>query len=388
MAKEILKNSDKFEVTLVDKKDYQLFQPVLFKAVSSLAEPSEIFSVAALKFSDIFKNEKIKILKKEVESLDFDNNKVILEAPGRGHSAREYDYLVFAAGSEPNFHGMEKNKENVFAFSTFEDILGIKARLDYVFKNKAKREEVNIVVVGGGATGCTLITELLGYSRKLASLDGHPQQTVHFKLIVGRDVLPALSSWMRKNVRKNLEKAGVEILSGSYVSSFTNSGCVLADGTAVPADVIVWAGGVKPSGLVQCFSQNNRHEENHCIYLSPTRHFGIRGHKNVFVLGDAAYAGRKLSVEASTAQSAIHQAKYIADCLIREEKGKKMKNYHPIKSIGVVELGKNIAFTEVGPLRISGRLAGLVHEQGFYRYLKNILPGEEAALWLKEYRAL
>lgn len=338
LAKKILNNSkEDFTITLIDKNDYQLFYPALFKAVSSFAEPSAIFSVAAIKFDDIFKNQEIVILKKEVVNILFDKNQVALKFSKDGKKILNYDYLVLAAGSWLDFADTETIKNHALTFKSFEDVLKIKTEIEYILKNKPKREDINIVVVGGGASGCILVSELYNYIHKLASLRGHPHQTINFKLVVKGKILPALSSRIRKKTRKSIEKMGIEILTDPHIDSLRNS-----------ADIFIWTEKVKP---------NSR------FSLKTTRYLRAKGQKNVFVISDVVY------------QSAIHQAKYIADSLARTIKRKKIKLYRPIKD--------NICVAG-----LSGRLAGYIRRWGFLKYLKSILPLHKALDWLEKYKTL
>ena len=380
MARKILDNhKDDFEVTLVDKNDYQLFYPALFNAVSSLADLSELFSVVAIKFRDIFKDGEIEILKKEVSDIDFGKNRVVLKSPARLKSYLNYDYLVLAPGSETDFKGTEFAGNKALPFKTFEDALKIKVELEHLLKNKAKKEGVVVAVIGGGVTGCSLVSCLHDYVHKLASLTGHPHQTISFKLISGEDeIFPALPAWSRKTGRKILEKMGVEIFTGSYAKSVEEAGCVLSDGTFVGADITVWAGGVKPNRLVEIFP-----EEDKNINLR------AQGQKNVFFMGDFAYPGKKFGKEAPTAQTAVRHAKYIAYCLGRIAKGKKIKKtYRPGKSIYIVEMGEKNVFVGIGPAGLIGWPARFIRRQAFLRYLKSIMPLHKALSWLGKFSSL
>jgi len=389
LAKKILDNhGEEFDITLVDKKDYQLFHPALFKVVSSLAGPSELFSVAAIKFPDIFKKEEITILKKEVENIFFDKNQIIFKSSLRGKVVLNYDYLVLASGSESDFKNAQFAESNALPFKTFEDALKIKEELGHILKNKAKREDVNVAVIGGGATGCGLVSFLYDYVHKLASSAGHPHKTINFKLFSGGGILPGLSPWSAKTAGKILEKMGVEIFGDSYVKSVEKAGCVLSDGTFVGADIVVWAGGVKPNGLVEVFPEEDRNIDR-ISCLKPTQYLRARGYKNIFVIGDVAYPGRKFSKEPLTAQTAIRQAKYVARSLAKMATGKKIgKPYRSGRSIYVVEMGEKRVFVDIGPLKLTGRPARFVRRHAFLGYLKSIMPSGQALVRLKKFYSL
>lgn len=356
VAKEILRRvPGKFSITLIDKKDYQLFHPAMFKALSSFEGSEKLTPLATIKFKDIFEGQDVSIKKKEAEKMPSD-----------------YDYLVLSAGSEPNFFNV-KPTENTLTFKTLDDVFEVKERIKEIFKTKAKRDDVNIVVVGGGATGCSLATKLQKHVHEWAKREGHPQKTLKFKLVAGGGVLKTLPLWIQRSAEKVLKDLDIEIINGCYVESMDEKGCMLDDGVFMNADLLVWAGGVKP---------------NHNFGKKTSRRLRADGEKNVFMIGDIVHPDSRSFAGPPTAQSAIRQGKYVANAIIKMEKGEKFPKYRFKKSITVVELGDEHFFVDLGILRLTGWMADLVHLLGFLGYLKNILSWRKAGAWVKLYKSL
>ncbi|MBU1179279.1 FAD-dependent oxidoreductase [Patescibacteria group bacterium] len=319
----------KFDITLVDKNNYHTFYPSFFKIIAAKnIDPSRIFSVAAIKFEDIFKKDKIEILKNEVKDISFKTNQAVLKVNGLIKRVN-YDYLIVAPGKEI--------KNHFLSLGSFEDVLKIKFLLENVFKNRTKKEKINIVVGGAGLTGVGLAAGLFECARGLA----RPGRA-NFKLIErGPEILPAVSSWTRESAEKVLNKMGVKIFTNSRFEDFEKE-----------ADIFIQATGTVPSRLFKS---------------------DFAGHKNIFV------------IKASTAQSAVHQGKYVADAIIAKEKKKKIKDYKPNRNIYVLELGFMDAFVDLGLIKLKDIPAQWFHQLAFLRHMVGILGWRQAYAWFKKY---
>ncbi len=352
-AKQLFKSAyarKKFKITLVDINDYQLFQPALFKVISSTAEPSQLFSVASIKFSEIFsaenkKEKNIKILNKVIDRIYFDRNQVSSKVGGVKSKNIDYDYLVFAAGTE---------RENPYlTLNSFEDAIKIKHEIENIFKNKAKREDINIAVAGGGPTGVELIASLFEFGHQLADKYNHPHKNIYFKLVEnGNKILSKHSLWLGKNVEKTLKKMGIEVFTRTDAKKMENKN-----------DVLIYATGTKPVCLFDEFKKINSK-------LQP------KGCKNVF------------AIKAPTVQSAISQSRYVADAIIKKERNKKISSFRPKKGFYVIELGNVDAFVDLGFIKLKDLPAFWMHKLAFLKYFASILGWKKALKWLKKYKGL
>lgn len=338
-AKEILKLCpDRFDVTLIDKNDYQLFYPALFKVATAPVEPSVVFEVSAIKFKDIFAGQNIKIIKSELSEVAANNNKIYLKPRGSNRQRLDYDYLVLALGSESKMEGLK--------LMSFADGLNIKNKLEEIFKTKPKHQEINIVVVGGGLSGCELMACLVSYSRKLADDFGHPQDLLRFKLIEsGSRLLPSSSFWLSQKAEASLNEMGVKIVLN------TRAG----DADKEKSDLLVWTVGAKSNSLTEKLS---------------------KGFDNIFV------------ADPINAQEAIRQGKYIAKVLKCIVFKKHRPRYKKGESIDIVEFGGNIALVDLGFIKLWGPLAKWLHLLAFVRYFSSVLSLKIAIAWLKKYNSI
>ena len=346
LAKKLLKTArDRFSITLVDKNDYQLFYPAFFKALVSKKNLSEIFNVVAIKFERIFSKSDIKIVKREVKNVFPAQNKILLKEAGRnkGQNRLDYDYLVVAAGRETKVPGL--------TFQSFEDVLRLKERMENLFKNAEKNSVIEIEVVGAGATGCGLVGFLSEYACELSVKHKYSKNPAKLKIVDSHDcLLVGCSGWLQEKVSQSLKKMGVEIVTRTRF-----------DPAKETAPVVVWAVGAEP---VRFFDGEI------------TEHLRLRGQSNVLVL------------EAVTAQSAIHRAKYISRALMRLLDKKELKPYGSNKDYNIVELGEKYAFADLGFIKLKGRMARWAHELALVRYLISVMGISKAVNWFKKYRGL
>ncbi|MDD5032523.1 MAG: FAD-dependent oxidoreductase [Candidatus Pacebacteria bacterium] len=335
-----------FDVILVEKKDYQLFFPSLFKAVSSSESPTKIFSVCAVKLADIFKNQNLEIIPQEADSISFEGNYILAKEKGSVRKKITYDYLVVAPGSAPRVSGL--------ALLSFDSAMRIRSEIEAIFKAKAKREKVKIAILGAGLTGCELAGFLKDFCEKMSKMYGHPKQMARILIVeASGGILGFLPSRQQNSAREFLEKNGVEfILNRKADDEFLKD---------EKPDIVIWAGGGTPLRLGE-------------YEIGPD--LLVKGAKNVF------------SIEAKSAQDAIAQGKHIAEEILSLEKGNSVKLYMAAKSLYVVDLGRKFSSFMIGPFVLKGFLSKFFHLAGFFLYFWKTVSFFYAIDWLKAYNKL
>jgi NADH:ubiquinone reductase (H+-translocating) len=303
-------------ITVVDRRNYHTFQPLLYQVATAGLSPGEI---AAPIRSILRSHKNIEVLMSEVTGFDLDR-RVVLTPDGD----LPYDYLIVAAGAGHSYFGHEDWEPFAPGLKTIEDALEIRRRVLLAFELAERQaasgetaSPLNFVVVGGGPTGVELAGTLAEISRhalahEFRSID--PSHT-HILLIEGGPrVLPAYSEDLSRSAEQQLNHLGVEVRTSTLVTQ-VEAGAVHLGETRLPATVILWAAGVAASPLgkklgVACDRAGR-------VPVQPD--LSIPGHPEVFVIGDLAAAkdeqGRMLP---GVAPVAIQQGKYVAK-LIRKE---------------------------------------------------------------------
>jgi len=371
----------KVKISLVDKRDYHLFAPGLFKAATSNAEPSFIFYALAFKFEEIFKYKNIDFFKKEIKEIDFKNNEVFL----KGNKVLDYDYLVLAPGMESDFKKIDGAEQYALPLKTYEDAIKIKSFVEEVFENKPKREKINILIAGAGLTGVEIAGQINCCLGDLAEKHGHPKESIKLMIVEGGGKICGFSGkWMQKQTKNRLKSIGVEVLLNTKIKEIKKNQAVFGNGKVVACDVFIWAAGA----TVSSFFKN--------LELSVNNSLRVGRYKNVFALGDVCCGELAVGTRGCTAQSAISQAKYVGREILRTSKALppllwnigKAPDYKPIKPKFINAIGYDFALADLGFFKFKGRLANLMKNMAYLDYFTRVLPWRKAFKKYKQYKSL
>lgn len=339
-----------FRVVLIDKNNYHQFQPLIYQVATSSLEPTSI----SAPLRRVFRKQKLfSFLMAEV--LGVDKARCILQTTS-GNVC--YDYLVIAAGAKTNFFAMKDIEAESFPLKTIPEALAIKNR---IYKNleiisaNAQAENIapylNLVIVGGGATG----VELAG---AIAELKSHvlPKDfpTIDFSklniyLLDAFDrLLTAFSVQSSESAYNDLTKMGVKIILGAKVKSYdsTRSVVVYNEGIEIPTKNLIWASGIVAnaiSGLERTGRGARIVTDGYCCES-----------ENIYAIGDIAIIENYELPQ--VAQVALQQGKYVADLIAKRTKEK--FKYHDKGSMATI--GRNKAIAEISGLKFRGFTAWIV----------------------------
>lgn len=316
------------QVTLIDKNNFHVFTPSLYEVATSEESNRNVI----IPFKAIFNND-TDFVEGIAEKIDIEKQKVFLN----NNREYQYDYLIFALGSESADFGIPGIKEYGISLKTLEDAMKIKKVL-----GKAKR----IIVGGGGFSGTELACELATHRGDLG-----------VTLIQGSPVLlKDLGDGISNLAKKRLEKGNVHLVLGEHIKKVTENSVELEGGRKFDHDAFIWTGGVKPNNLLGKVEVNENLQ--------------IGNFKNIFAAGDVAGPG--------VAPRAEKMGKTAAENVLRsiEEKPLLRYSYHHMGY--VVPLGGHFATFAMGKFHISGIPAFAVQQIIFLLYLLRILPFFEA----------
>ena len=347
------------QITLIDRQNYHLFQPLLYQVAIAGLVPSQI----AYPLRTIFRNQKnLTFQMGEVSSIDF--NARYIRSNG---SVIAYDYLVLAVGGQTNFFGLNAVEENGFQLKSIEDATGTRNHLLRMFERASREVDPDIrkalltfVVVGGGPTGVETAGALAELITHVMAKD-YPQmdlREVRVLLIEATDtVMVAYPNELRKATMKLLEGKNVEILLNTRLIDYNGRRITLADGSHIDAHTLIWTAGVRSAEMTDRLGVQQAAAGRVCV--EPT--LQLPAHPEVFVIGDAAYVedekGRPLPMLATVAQQ---QAKTAARNIQNILKGKKPEAFH-YKDPGLLAtIGRNAAVARIWGLSFSGFIAWVI----------------------------
>jgi len=353
-----LKNAP-VRITLVDRNNYHLFQPLLYQVAIAGLVPSQV----AYPLRTIFRKQKnLTSQMGEVTSIDFESKYVKLNG-----SVIAYDYLILAVGGETNFFGMESVRENGFQLKDIESAVATRNHLLKMFERASReadaekrRAMLTFVVVGGGPTGVETsgaLAELISHvmRKEYPTLDIREARVI--LLEAGTALIASYPEELRQATLKLLQKKNVEVKFGAKLTDFNGQRVRLADGTEIQAKTLIWTAGVKAAGMTSRLgvevAGSGRVRSEATLQLP--------GHPEVYVVGDAAYLedgnGQPLPMLSTVA---IQQGEAVAENIQRAIKGLEQKPFH-YKDPGLLAtIGRNAAVARIWGLSFSGLVAWLI----------------------------
>lgn len=277
--------NDNVRVTLVDRHNFHLFQPLLYQLSTSVLDCDEI----AYPIRAFFRNmPNVDLFMAKAEGVDQERN-VLLTNHGELH----YDYLVLAAGATTNFFGMENVEKHSFGMKTLQEALHIRNHVLHMFERANKvtdpavqKKMLSFVVVGGGPTGIEeagALSELMELQKKeFHNLDF---ANVSVTLIEATpNVLPMVAPNLRDYTVQVLRDKGVDVRLATQVVDYDGEELKLKDGSVIPTKTVIWAAGVKAVPFIaKCGGEVDRAGR-----IIVEENLLVKGSQNVFAIGDCA----------------------------------------------------------------------------------------------------
>ncbi len=346
-------------ITLVDRRNHHLFQPLLYQVAMAGLSPAEI----AVPIRSVLRPQKnARILLDEVTEVELAARRVVLKESAPLH----YDYLVIAAGSRTTYFGNDGWEAFAPGLKDIEDAIEIRKRVLLAFEAAereddpaARRKWLTFVVIGGGPTGVELagaIAELAGYvlSRDFRSI--HPESTRVVLVEGGARVLASFAPEVSDSARASLAEMGVEVRANTRVTGIDQHGVTLGE-DRIDAGTVLWAAGVAAAPLtrklgVELDRQGRVVVEQDC---------SLPGHSEVFCIGDAARfvpPGAEQPLP-GVSPVAMQQGRFVARQIARSLRGAERESFVYRDKGSLATIGRSRAVAEVGKLRLSGFIAWL-----------------------------
>tara|TARA_A100001015_G_scaffold63132_1_gene69683 strand:+ start:1478 stop:2743 length:1266 start_codon:yes stop_codon:yes gene_type:complete len=346
-----------FDVTLFDKRNHHVFQPLLYQVATAMLSPSQIaFPIRAM-FRQ-YKN--VRVLIGNVCQINKDKKFVQLK---RSSQEFDYDYLIIAAGARHAYFGNPKWEEHAWGLKTTKDALKIRERMFYSFEKaertrfEAKRKRYStFVVVGAGPTGVEMAGSIAELTQKSIANDftKFNPKTSRVILVEGSDrVLNRYPKVLSEKAKKDLESMGVEVKLNGFVSNITKDGVYIGD-ELIETENIIWAAGNMASPLIKSVTSHltNMGEAK----VNPD--FSIKNEKSIFCIGDCAYLKDQNGIEVpAVAQGALQAGTFVAKQIINDLKGKTREKFTYFDKGAMATIGRSRAVANISGLKFSGFIA-------------------------------
>jgi NADH dehydrogenase len=348
------------DVTVVDRTNHHLFQPLLYQVATAALSPADIASPIR---KVLRRQRNTEVLLGEVTRVDAAGRRVLL-ADG---AALAWDYLVLAPGNGHTYFDHPEWESAAPGLKRMEDALEIRRRILLAFERAERattpdqrHRHLAFVVVGGGPTGVEVAGALAEIRRYALTRDFRhidPRDATVMLLEGGPRILPTYPEALSQRVKEKLRRLGVDVRIETMVTAI-EPGVVHAAGWRIPTDTVIWAAGNRASPLLETLGV----ELDRWGRAPVGPDCSVAGHPDVFVLGDAAvflHDPRFPGGLPGIAPVAMQQGRYVAR-LIRDElagRGRRPFRYADKGQLAVI--GRGSAAADVGPFRSVGLLAWL-----------------------------
>ena len=348
-------------VTLLDRHNYHLFQPLLYQVATASLSPADVASPIRW----ILRNQKnVEVLLAEVQAIDPVNRRLLLD---HGEPIA-FDYLIVASGATHSYFGHDEWERDAPGLKTLDDALAMRQRILMAFEAAERtndpdeqRRLLTFVIVGGGPTGVELAGALAEIARQSLRSDFRRIQPESSRIILvegGPYLLAAFPEPLRLAARRSLERLGVEVRTNEIVTAVDAHGVTIGkdpNRVQIAANTVLWAAGVAASPLAK--SLGVPLDRAGRVTTEPT--LTVPGHPRIFVVGDlCAFVddGRPLP---GVAQVAMQQGAHAARNIVRAIEGKPAEPFR-YRDYGILAtIGRGSAVGDVYGMKISGFFAWL-----------------------------
>lgn len=352
------------QVTIVDKRNYHLFQPLLYQVATATLSPADIAAPIRSIVRDIGN---CRVVLAKARGVDLSHRMLLFNSV-----AVEYDWLVLAAGATHSYFGRDEWERFAPGLKSIEDATELRRRIllafecaEYEGSESRRRAVLTFAIVGGGPTGVELAGAIKEIATQTISRDFRFIDTTTARVILfegGARLLPQFSPESSAKAKKDLEKLGVEVLLDTRVTTINDDGVEIGE-KRIPVANVFWAAGVKASPISQTLNVPLDRTGRVIVNTDLT----IPNYPNVFVIGDMASVNSNGWDVPGVAQAAIQMGRYVG-AVIRDEitEAKSERNPFQYSDKGsMATIGKSRAVAELGRFRFYGFFAwllwGVVH---------------------------
>ncbi len=346
------------DVTIVDRLNHHLFQPLLYQVATAALSPADIATATR----SLLRRRDAEVILAEVTGIDSKQRSIRFRDGG----STPYDYLVLATGSADNFFGHDDWAEHSFALKSLDDALAVRRHLLEVFEKAERCEDpaeveklLTLVVVGGGPTGVELSGTIAELCRTTLAHDFKRVDPATARIILceaGDRLLTSFSAAQSAYAAKVLESLGVELLMNHKIEKI-DRGRVRAGGEDIEAATVLWCAGTKPRPAADWLGATAAKDGG--VTVLPD--CSVKGHPEIFAIGDVAVclsaSGKPLPKLAPVAKQ---QGGYVAKLLKARLAGK--ADYRPFRYRdwgSLVVIGRSRAVARFGAVHLTGRIAWL-----------------------------
>ncbi len=345
----------KVKVTVLDRTNHHLFQPLLYQVAMAGLSPADIASPTR---SILAEQENVTVLLEEVTRVDLAERRVVTDV-----ATHAYDFLVLATGAKTDYFGHAAWEAFAPGLKSLEDAIEIRRRVLTAFERAERAPEeaprlLTFVVIGGGPTGVELAGAVAELARHVLARDFRSIDPRHTRVLLlegGDRILPSFPPELSRSAVEQLEELEVEVKTGQRVTDIDAEGVALG-GERIASATVLWAAGVRAARIVETL----RVPLDRGGRVLVEKDMSLPGHPEAFVIGDAASAlgddGKPLP---GVSPVAMQQARFVARCIRDTLSGATRGTFHYFDKGSMATIGRSRAVASARGMNLSGLLAWL-----------------------------
>jgi NADH:ubiquinone reductase (H+-translocating) len=344
-------------ITIVDRSNHHLFQPLLYQVATAALSPADI----AAPIRRIFRHQtNVSVLLAEATAINVTEKRVVLL-----DGSIDYDILILATGATHAYFGHDDWALSAPGLKSLKDALRIRQRVLMAFEvaeretdDARRRAWMTFVIVGAGPTGVELAGTLAEVTRQTLARDFRHINTASARVILveaSPRVLGAYTEDLSQAARQQLEKLGVTVWTGMQVTGIDADGVSIGH-ERIHAHTVIWAAGVAASPLAQTLGVPLDRAGR--VLVEPE--LTIPGHDDVYVIGDLAHVECDGSLVPGVAPAAMQEGWHAAQNIIRTIRGRPREPFRYVDKGMLATIGRGAAVAKVGPIKASGHFAWLL----------------------------
>jgi NADH dehydrogenase len=356
-AARALRNRKNVRVTLLDRRNHHVFQPLLYQVATATLSAGDIASPIRWVLRGA---RNVRVLMGEAARIDVARRRVELTDGG----TLDYDQLIIGTGSSHTYFGHPEWERFAPGLKTLEDAFEMRRRVLKAFEraerevdDQRRLELLTFVLVGGGPTGVELAGTLAEIARQTLRDEFRAIDTTRARVVLveaGESILATFPEDLRDAARASLKRLGVEVMERTLVTGIDDHGVIVNPGGRIVAGTVLWTAGVAASGLVATLGAPLDRAGR--VIVEPD--LTIPGHPEVFVIGDAAaFVHQGGHLLPGVAQTAMQGGAYAARLILARLSGRTLPQfvYRDLGNMAIV--GRNAAVADLHKVRLSGFLA-------------------------------
>lgn len=350
-VKKLSLNGD-LDITVIDKKNHHLFQPLLYQVATAVLSPADI---AIPTRSLVGESKNVTVVLGEATKIDPATKTVYYQ-----NTSTNYDFLILSAGARSSYFGNDHWEKHTIGLKNLKDALKIRHKLLISFEKaelsgdpEVVKSLLNYVIIGGGPTGVELAGSIAELSHQIIRDEFHTIDPALSKITLieaSPRLLMTFDASLGEFTKKRLESRGVEVLVGTRVIDINENGVQL-EGKTIPTQTVIWAAGVQANTIASTLGATLDRSGRVMV----DEFCNVEGHPEVFVIGDIANYSKGLERPLpGVSPVAMQQGRYVAALIQNDLKGKKRKPFHYTDKGSMATIGRTDAVAQVGVLKMKG----------------------------------